>query len=241
MTRPTMASVETQKVQEIAQRYRDQGYEVTLAPKGDELPDALRTLPPDLIARKGGDVVVVEVKSRPSLSRPPRPSDLARVVREQTDWRFELVIVNPERQIPAPYDAQDWNEEDVQSRLREAKTLLDAGHVEAALLLGWSATEATLRLLAEREGLPLERMDPPYLLKRLATSAVLRQQEYNRFWSLFELRNAVAHGLKPTQLDASDAQALVKATARLLRPLMHRKVARPKRQASVTVPTTAAD
>ena len=148
MTRPTLASIGAEKVHEIAERYRGRGYEVTLAPQGDQLPEALRDLPPDLIARKGEDVVVVEVKSRPDLAKAPRASDVARVVREQPGWRFELVIVSPERPFLAPYDAEDWSAEEVDRRLSEAATLLETGHVEAALLLGWAATEATLRLLA---------------------------------------------------------------------------------------------
>ncbi len=241
MTRPTLASIGIEKVREIAERYRGRGYEVTLAPEGDQLPEALRDLPPDLIARKGEDVVVVEVKSRPDLAKAPRARDLARVVRGQPGWRFELVIVSPERPFLAPYDAEDWSAEEVDRRLCEAQTLVEGGHVEAALLIAWSATEATLRLLASREGLSFERIDAPYVLKSLATSAVLTHPEYNLLWQLFELRNAVAHGLRPARLDASHALALVKTAARLLRPLKRRTVAKRTRPTRVTVPPPAAE
>ncbi len=151
MTSRTSTAVASDKVREIAERYRGQGYEVTVAPSADQLPEVLRDLSPDLIARKDDDLVIVEVKSRPHLASAPRPSDLARVVREHPGWRFELVIVSPERPFLAPYDAEDWTAEEIGDRLSEAQLLLEAGHVEAALLLAWSATEATLRLLAAYE------------------------------------------------------------------------------------------
>jgi hypothetical protein len=240
MTRPRLASIERGKVREIAKRYREQGYEVIVDPAGEQLPEVLRALPPDLIARKGGEVVIVEVKSRPALAEAPRASDLARLVRDQPGWRFELVVVSPERPFLAPDDAEDWSAEEVDGRLSEAAALLEGEHVEAALLLGWSATEAMLRLLASREGLPLERIDAAYLLKRLATSAVLTQAEYHLLWEAFELRNAVAHGLRPARLDASHPRALLKATTRLLRPLKRRTEGR-RRQMTRVLPPSAAE
>ena len=211
------ADLEVQRLQEVAREYRARGYDVILEPKRDQLPVALAPYSPDLIARKGDESVVVEVKTRTSLAEAPQVRDLARAVRAQPGWRFELVVVKPRwGELLLVDGAEAWDERDVARTLGEVNALLASGHTEAALLLAWSATEATLRLLAAREELDLERHDPPYLLKRLATSAVITRQEYNALWDAMRLRNAVAHGLKPARLDPAQVRDLADLTSRLL-------------------------
>jgi hypothetical protein len=78
------------RVQELAQEYQDRGYQVTVGPEPGQLPEPLARFRPDLVARKSDDAVVVEVKPRGSLSD-PELQKLAKIVREQPGWRFELV------------------------------------------------------------------------------------------------------------------------------------------------------
>jgi hypothetical protein len=200
-------------VEEIAQKYRDQGYEVIIEPDSSQLPDALAHFRPDLVVRKDNETVVVEVKPRGSLTD-PQLQELAKTVRGQPGWRFELVVLPPE---PSPPGTRAWNAEDVADGLRQAEAILNSGSPEAALLLAWSAAEATLRLLAEKERLPLDRDDAVHLLRLLVTRAVITREEYGHLWEILELRNAVAHGLKPPHLDATKIGAFCEVVADLLR------------------------
>ena len=139
---------------------------------------------------------------------------LAKAVREQPGWRFELVLLKPDPGLPG---ARAWNAEEVAESLGQIEAILRTGHPEAALLLAWSAAEATLRLLAEKERLELDRDDAVYLLRLLVTRAVITREQYARLWQALEVRNAVAHGLKPPRLDAAEIAALCKLIADLLR------------------------
>ena len=204
---------EAHRVRELAREYRDRGYEVTVEPGPEQLPKPLARFRPDLVARKADDRVVVEVKAREELPD-QQLQDLVNAVREQPGWRFELVLLKPE---PGPPGTRAWNVDDINEGLRQAESILSSGFPEAALLLAWSAAEATLRLLADKERLPLERHDAVYLIRLLVTRAVITREEYSRLWEILELRNAVAHGLKPPRLDGAKVSAFCELVANLLR------------------------
>ena len=208
----SQASVATRRVEELAQEYKDKGYEVLVEPESPELRGPLAGFRPDLVARRGDEVVVVEVKFRESLGD-PRLRQLSEAVRRQPGWRFDLVLLKPEA---GPPGSKEWTAEDVTNHLSQVEALLGFGHQEAALLLAWSAAEATLRLLAQKEGLRLEREDAPYLLKLLTTRAVLTREQHGLLWQALQLRNAVAHGHKPPEIDPAKIKDLCETISRLL-------------------------
>jgi REase_AHJR-like len=215
--RPAMADLEALRLREVEEEYRAKGYDVVPSPQGDQLPEWLASYRPDLLARKGDDAVVVEVKSLASLASDAKLQHLAKAVRAQPGWRLDLIVVGQRGRELIADGAEEWNEGDVARGLAEVDALLAAGHTEAALLLAWSATEATLRLLAAGDEIELKRQDPPYLLKQLAFNAVIAREEYDLLWEAMRLRNAVAHGLKPARLDPAQVRTLAETAARLLR------------------------
>jgi hypothetical protein len=215
---------EARQLHEVAREYRSRGYEVIVEPEPGQLPEALARFRPDFVARKADETVVVEVKSRGSLAD-PELQELAKAVRAQPGWRFELVVLKPE---PGPPGTKSWNAEDVAKGLRQVKAILGSDHREAALLLAWSAAEATLRLLADKEGLVRERDDALYLLKLLTTRAVITRAQHDLLWEVLELRNAVAHGQKPPELDPARIEHLRETVSGLLEQA-RRQRARPRR------------
>ncbi len=76
--------------------------------------------------------------------------------------------------------------------------------------------KATLRLLANKEGLSLQRPEPLRLLKQLATEGVISKAEYQSLKNASPLPNAIAHGFKPTHLTPSTAIELIEVTEQLL-------------------------
>lgn len=75
----------------------------------------------------------------------------------------------------------------------------------------------------------LERQDAPYILRLLVTRAVVAREEYQRLWDVLQVRNAVAHGLKPPKLNAEDVASLRDLVRDLLRQARPR---RPRRSAA---------
>ncbi|HEX5724421.1 MAG TPA: hypothetical protein VFX98_03095 [Longimicrobiaceae bacterium] len=180
------------RVERIAQSYRAWGYEVLAEPGKRDLPAALGSYRPDLLARNGDVTVFIEVAD--DEPAPGHYQEVAERVRSIPGWRYDLFL--PDRREPATVGDgfPPLLREEIHSRYREAEALRAAGHADAALLLAWAATEALLRLLAEREDATLPRQETPFLLKHLVTLGVISRDQFVLLREAAARRNAVAHG-----------------------------------------------
>ena len=213
---PTNA--EEQRVRLLAQEYREKGYNVIESPTSDQMPSFLEPFRPDLIARRGEGGIVVEVTTRSSLARTPEVQEMARLLQGKPEWAFELVLVGAGDQALLAQGAQAFNDDDVVRGLGEAKRLFDSGFAEAALLYAWAATEAALRLLAQRENIELDRPMPLHLLKKLAMEGVLPRSDYVQLMEAARLRNTLAHGYRAPSFEPSTVEHLISMASKLIRP-----------------------
>ncbi|PHM11134.1 hypothetical protein [Nostoc sp. 'Peltigera malacea cyanobiont' DB3992] len=219
METPT-ANLERERLLKLADEYREKGYEVFFHPNSEELPDFLNKYRPDMIVRRGEENVVIEVKSRSSLNSSSNQDlrNLAQAVEKHPDWRFELVMTNPEDIMYSLKAEGSLQEHEIESQLQVARQLTTQ-HPESAILYSWSLVEATLRLIAQKEELSLERFDPHYLVKQLATEGVISKSEYQLLMNALLLRNSIAHGFKTTQLTQNSVSELIELTEQLLETL----------------------
>jgi hypothetical protein len=168
MATPT-ANLERERLLQLAEEYRNKGYEVSSHPNPEDLPDFLRNYRPDMIVRRGDEAVIIEVKSRRSLNSSGQYlQNLAQSVEQHPGWRFELVVINPEDTVYSPKAESSLQQPEIETRLQVVRQLATQ-HPESAILYSWALVEATLRLVAEHEGLSLQRLAPLYLVKQLLT------------------------------------------------------------------------
>lgn len=211
--------LERERLLEVAQEYRQKGYEVILSPKQEELPDFLRdySYRPEMIVRRGEDAALIEVKSRGSImSSAPNFKKLAAVVNAHPGWRLELIMTNSEDALYSSQIEDSLQVDEIKSRLQIAKKLT-INHPESAILYVWSLAEATLRLLGDYEGLMLQKLESPlHLLKQLVTEGVISQTDYQLLMNNFKLRNAIAHGFKAASLTPTSVVQLIEVTEQLL-------------------------
>ena len=219
MATPT-TNIERERLLKLAEEYRDRGYEISIHPNPEDLPDFLRNYRPDMIAHREDDAVVIEVKSRSSLNSYSTQylQNLAQAIEQHAGWRFELVMTNPEDVTYSLKAEGSLQEHEIKSRLKVASQLLEQ-HPESAMLYSWSLVEATLRLVAEEERLSLRRFDPLYLVKQLAIEGIISQSEYQLLMDSLSLRNAVAHGFITTTITQDSVDKLIKITKQLLETL----------------------
>ena len=211
-----VTSPERQRARALAEEYRSRGYEVIEEPSPAQLPDFLSGYRPDLLIRKGDEAIVVEVKSRSSLAKDTQIRDLAQLLQTKPHWNFELVIVGEGKRISAPEGARPFERDDILRGIEAAEKLLDSGFSEAALLLAWSTSEATVRLLIAEEGIVLDHLNPPYILKQAVMNGVIAREEYNFLTKVIKYRNALVHGFKTIDFDPALVSELISRTKRLL-------------------------
>lgn len=214
----TLANLERDRLLQLAEEYRDQGYEIFFHPNLEDLPDFLKNYRPDLIVRRGDEAVIIEVKSRRSLSSSSGQylRNLAESVEQHPGWRFELVITNPEDAEYFPKAESPLQPQEIETRLQVARQLVRQ-HPESAILYAWSLVEATLRLVVEHEGLSFSKPDPLYLVKQLVTEGVISRDEYQLLMDARSLRNVIAHGFKVTQVTEGSVYSLIDITEQLLK------------------------
>ena len=219
MATPT-ANLERDRLLQLAEEYRNKGYEISFHPTPEDLPDFLKNYRPDMIVRRRDEAVIIEVKSRRSLNSSSRQylQNLAQSVEQHPGWRFELVMTNPEDAAYSPKAEGSLQKPEIETSLQVARQLATQ-HPESAILYSWSLVEATLRLVAEHEELSLQRLDSLYLVKQLVTEGVISRPEYQLLMDGLSLRNAIAHGFKVTQITQESVFELIDVSEQLLKTL----------------------
>jgi hypothetical protein len=204
-------------LQNVAERYRHEGYAVTLRPTGSDLPGFLAHLGPDMIARKNGDNVVVQVRLKEELGGDQALSHLAGVVNAQAGWRFDLVVMNPKRWADeVPNGAAEPGDAGITALAEEAGKLVQLQFPRAAFVTAWAATEAAMREAARREGISLERNDPRFVLTTLYSGGLLSREQYEQLSDTLPLRNAAVHGLQSSAPPPEQTAALLGIVRQLL-------------------------
>jgi uncharacterized protein YutE (UPF0331/DUF86 family) len=211
-----VTSPERQRARALAEEYRSRGYEVIEEPSPAQLSDFLSGYRPDLLVRKGDEAIVVEVTSRSSLAKDAQIRDLAQLLQTTPHWHFELVVVGEGERMSAPEGARPFARDDILRGIEAAEKLLASGFSEAALLSAWATAEATVRLLIEAEGIVLDQLNPPYILKQAVMHGMIARDEYNFLTNVIKYRNALVHGFKPINFDPALVSELISRTKWLL-------------------------
>jgi hypothetical protein len=208
---------EREAIRQYAEWYSQQGYDVSVEPSPRELPEFLRTLAPDLIARRDGESIVVEIKTSSPASF-EQVQRLARALEHRAGWKLQVVYVDladPEWQPPP--------------RLPETADLLvsldtigsadeDENRRRPQLLLLWSIVEAAARhRLLPLKIPPTRRISSSALLKMLLAEGIIEEDRYSVLRRALAVRNAIAHGFLNQMVDPALFEELREAARDLLR------------------------
>ncbi len=194
---------EKEKLREVVKEYAEKGYQVILEPTGKDLPPFLRDYTPDVIAKKGKEHVVIEVKYRKDLVSKNQLIEISKRLEGRKNWRFELVVVRPEEEEAEEVFGQAIAWPVIKKRAREASELQDQGHEEAAVLVAWVAIEGAMRQLAKNERLPASSKSTSELIKSLAIHGLITKKDYKSIETWFQTRNSIAHGYVPKKIDST--------------------------------------
>ena len=196
-----------------AEEYRSKGYEVLLEAPLDFLPGFTA----DLLVRKGDEVRVIEVKSRPSLAADPKISELARLIDSKPGWSFELLLVSEPEKLDSPEGARSFESGKIRQRIEEAERSLQAGSSEAAFLLAWSASEAAIRELLTAQGVSSTSITSPgYVLDQGIYHGVISRDDHDALTRMRKYRNAIVHGFGTDDFSDELVTGLIETIRRIM-------------------------
>jgi uncharacterized protein YutE (UPF0331/DUF86 family) len=213
--RKSAEALERKRLQGIAREYREKGYQVLLHPDETDLPSFLSCFQPDMIALGDKEKVVVEVKSKSTLSKADYLTALANAVNAQSGWRFELVVTNPASPSVVEESAEILTQSEIQARIGSAHQLLSSNQEDAATILAWSAVEAVLRLIVKRQGIAIGRQ-PLLLIKELYSLGILSREDYELLQEGMRFRNLIVHGFQSTEPTSELVRELIRIAEKLL-------------------------
>jgi hypothetical protein len=217
MSTPSEIEREKERLNRLAQEYVARGYHVSIHPPSSELPDFLQPYRPDMLASSDSENVVIDVMTSGSISSSAYMPRLASAIQDKENWRYELVMTNPRSTALATETADILDPSEISSRLNSAKLLTMKGDHDAATLLLWTAIEASMRRIAEREHTPITRKDPTYLVKRLYTLGLLSRSDYRVLLDASRTRNTIAHGFKYKKQPRATLAKLMRVAEKLIR------------------------
>ncbi len=199
--------IERERAASVAGRYRQRGYQVVEEPTVEQLPDFLRELNfrPDLLATNGSESVIVEIQSFGQVARSQVMEQVAETVERHPKWRLELILghlpepIDPEQaagglQAIGELGSPTIGFSEIEGRIGNSKYLASVGELQAAVILLWSALEATLRNGLQRVPASFINNVPAAILKQGVAYGLMDPEDYETLNRLLPVRNAAVHG-----------------------------------------------
>ncbi len=196
-----MKSMQAERL--IAKQYEERGYVVTLGPPPSRIPFPLGNHIPDILATKGSENILIEVKTPGARTDPDSYFHLDQQAQQHPGWRLMLVTVSEdELQQNASSFTSDVSVDSIRENLRNMDGLLDDAKISGLLLPGlWMAYVFALRILASEEHVDYDYTDLS-LINRAYSNGIISIDEYETARRLMTLRNEAVHSLKPTATPA---------------------------------------
>ncbi len=181
-------------VNSVAERYRQDGYEVLREPSEKAVPFDLGGFKPDLIARKQDEALIVEVKVNAQKTSFDSLRSVVDEVKRHKGWHFILVTAQDLLANPLDVREEQFSWDDVLYRIDSAERLSQQGEYEAAYILLWISFERALRFQARQISLPVDRLAPGILIRQMYSQGELSMSQFDAALACQEARNRIVHG-----------------------------------------------
>lgn len=203
---------EENRLNDIAEQYKQRGYKVSVSPPAKQLPKFLSRFRPDIVAEGPDESVVVEVKSSGKARGTDYWKALSKVIQQHPGWRLELVVNSSSKHKMPETIRKDL----IKQRLQEGQQIAELGMLAASLLTTWSAAEAAMRLASKRHEIDFPDLRPATVISKLYTDGILEREEYDFLVECMQTRNAVVHGFYAEKIKPSTIKKLQQIACRLL-------------------------
>jgi HEPN domain-containing protein len=216
-----------QRLEHVAERYRDQGYRVILNPAPDDLPSFAKDFKVEILAsRPDGNVLASAKASSSEFEKDKNLSRYADIIASQRGWRYDVFVLGPQPPIPASGDITDASDDEIERTLASADHLLLGGFKPQAVLAAWAALESAMRHRLRSVGETAEwGSSPRSMINELVSSGVLTQSDFRDIEELSRLRNIIAHGFSVPEIRPDTVSFLARTARRLLEESKQREPA----------------
>ncbi|MBY6138817.1 hypothetical protein KUV26_05145 [Leisingera daeponensis] len=198
--------LEKEALDQIRKEYESQEYEVFLEPYRYKFD----TYIPDLIAKKGDEVIAVEVKTKRFPSVEKHLEELRRKLLDEKGW---TLIVRYLDEMALPLGPRTQSNQEIDGAIQEVKKSCNLGNKRAAFLLSWAALEAAARRVPGN--FFARPQSPGRIVTVLAEHGIVLPSEARELRGLIEKRNSLIHGDVSVEISKDDLQRMLKSIVRV--------------------------
>jgi hypothetical protein len=207
-----------QRLEHVAERYREQGYQVILNPSADDLPSFAKDFKVEILAsRPDGKVLASAKASSSEFEKDKNLSRYAEIIENQRGWRYDVFVLGPPAAVPDLPDISDATEVQIEQMLSVADQLSQAGFGPQAVVASSAALESAMRHRLRSIG---EKADwgasPRSMLNELVSSGILTHGEFRDLEEVSRLRNMIVHGFAIPEISPDAVPSLARTARRLL-------------------------
>lgn len=192
-------NIETEKIAQLARKYTAEGYEVFADLPNYSAPEQIGGITPDMVVKKGGEVIIIEVKTPSSIKKAKDTiAMLTRYAREIPGARFDLVMTSPKPASSVHSLVQSLEAELYSLReglLVDIKQAVEQNRTELALIISFRLLEGLLARLAVSQNVyvPLGEWNLANISRRLASEKVISASVLQFALNLYNKRNSLVH------------------------------------------------
>jgi len=208
-----------QRLNQVADRYRAQGYKLVVRPGPDDLPVFAKDFKVEIVAKRDdGCVLSSAKKSQSDLQADREIPRYAEITEKEPGWRFDVIVLGSESEpMPEKREAKEPSEDDIRRALGDVERMLQAGFVPQALIAAWAVLETAMRRRLQANGEEVGwGSSPRTMLNELYSGGALQSSVFRDLEGLFQARSAIVHGFTTPVIDKSAVQFLVEIAGMLL-------------------------
>lgn len=193
--------VKQKSILDLAEHYRQQGYQVFVKVRGSDLHETISNDELDLIVHTEQDAVVVAVRTHA-----PQSQTHSSHAMTQTELPFKR---------PQLYDYPVRDTYDIQVYLARVLELIEMGAPDSAIRSTVFTAEAVMRLVAEHHAIDFEPQIPTELAQTFLERGLISQEDYQVLGKAINMRDAMIYKHEKVIVEPEFAYQTVQVVQRL--------------------------
>jgi REase_AHJR-like len=188
--------LEATEIAEIADKYRQQGYQVLVKQRDYDWQKFIQNQEIDLIICTVQESVIAALKPRPPESKSQKKSE--------------------EEMMQPSYDYRQHDLYDIQVYMTRASEMIGKGNFEIATCSIGSITESVMRMVAEHHSINFEIQEPPILAQTFLAHGLINGEDYEVLVTALEIRDRVIFQREKVAVELNLARRAFEALQHLL-------------------------
>jgi hypothetical protein len=173
----------------------NQGYTVVVGPSPSAIPFDLYSYRPHILATRGDEHLIIEIKTRGSHRSLEKYQEIAKIIGSHRDWRFMLSTVDEEESTDGTIISEPIDSATLQRMLLKLDALLETDNYDLALPYLWSVYMSGMRNAGRSKSIPMDVTSDLSVLNYMYSLGEISNDEYNLARKFLNLRKMAAHNL----------------------------------------------